>query len=175
MVATKPKEQEIASAYSSALKHAERRAPRPFELTETARDAATDAVMWALRAWQSGRGASFETFTMSAVRRFVDRAIKQSANRFHSRPVISELTEGIAARDVQAGSFPLSLAVQELPDDLRHTVRLFHVDKFDLRDIGHLMGCSMETARTRLAKAARLLGDGAPRPRRMTGEKRFKR
>jgi DNA-directed RNA polymerase specialized sigma24 family protein len=183
-----PTEREISDAYTFALNHAERQAPRPAELTEAARDAATDAVLWAIKNFKPALG-EFGPFVRAAVRRIVRFGVAKKRRKLGRRPLVFGLPmwdsdsypqdvvgDELDARPVHGvGEIELPLSVRELEPELRDAVRLFYVDRFGLRECALLLGVSLETVRRRLARAARLLGQGSDPPRRGTGEKRMTR
>lgn len=170
---------DVERVLKAAHQEADRRTRHMPALRELATDAATDGVCWALRRYSADRG-SFEAFALTTVRSFIWKQVSASATKHKNRPVVVEL--GDELRDILAApdrsehyterDFVLPENVAALPPDLRDAVRLFHIDKYDLRDIGLLMGCTMETARRRLLQAAKALGGELARPERAAGAKR---
>jgi RNA polymerase sigma factor (sigma-70 family) len=144
--------------------------------------------LWAADHYRPCEGGDFQGWARSCVRLIVRRAVSVAAARFHRRPThipIDALpddgdgrgaADGVhleARRDDGASLLPLELS--DLPPDLRDAVRLFYIDNFDLRECGLLLGCSMETVRQRLSRAARILCPHATPPARRNGEKRLQK
>ncbi len=161
--------EQIERAYRWAMKYANRRVPRPDEMREAAIDAATDAVLWALKKHNSAT-ASFDTFCSNAVKAFVWRQISNVANRIKRRPDHERLSESI-----QAKPRPVASDLIDLPKDLFDVVDFFYVHGFTMRECAALLGCSPETIRVRLQAAGRLIAGGATKPARKAGEKRLER
>jgi RNA polymerase sigma factor (sigma-70 family) len=172
--------EDVERALRDAHRYAVSRTRRCPALAEIATDAAVDEIVWRLPRFDEGRGDPFGAFVAASVKLFVGRAIARSAEKHATRPTHVDLDDTPVAapnrsthddgRDVQ-----LPEAVQELPAELRDSVRLFYLDGFDLRDIGLLMGCTMETVRRRLKLAARALSADVARPERKSGAKRMLR
>ena len=104
------------------------------------------------------------TLVMQEVASIRKRTLKRKA----SRPHTSSIPEGFDCpshdRPV-AGEVPMSADLRDLPPDLQHAVRFYHIDGFSLLECGLLLGCTAETVRTRLHRAAELLApDGAEQP-----------
>lgn len=170
-------EADVAKALTEGQRYAKRRARNSAKLAEVAGDAVTDALVWSIQVFDPSRGVRFSSFVSKAVERFVWRKIGQSAKRFHEGPTHCELNENIPAPKralVGGDGTGLSLDARELPGDLRDTVRFFYVDRFDVRECAMLLGCSSETIRDRLRRAAKALaGDDCDVQRvRKAGEKR---
>lgn len=172
---------DISAALTAVHALADSIAPRPADANDAARDAATDAVLWAIANYQSERG-SFSGMARSAAKRFIQRAMYRRAHKYAQGPVVLSLSGvGDDGRDVDiAGpiavdSLALPDSLQQLPEDLRHVVRLFYIDQFDMRECGLLLGVGHETVRRWLGKAAKLLQPHSPRSSRRNGEKRLVR
>ncbi len=169
-----PTPAETTKAYRLAMAFASRLAPGTNERADAAKDAATDAVVWALSRYDPRLG-SFEAFALSAVRRFVGRKIKVLNRKAATRPAVGELTEEMpAVNPDRFEAIALGVSIRELPDDLRDTVRLFYIDRYTMRDCGLLLGCALATVRKRLRRAARILDAGRPNSRYGTGTRRMK-
>lgn len=184
---TAPTDEEIAEAYKWAMTHAEREAPRPYDLAEFIQHQATLAVLWAREHYTAAAG-EFGPFARSVIRRAVRHKV-QNWRRLHgNRPRHVSLSglddpdeyrhpvELVADRAPQGpGELNLPLAIRELPADLRDAVRFFYVDRFDVRECAMLLGVAPETVRARLLAAARMLDPDAVKPPRRAGENRLTR
>lgn len=165
----------LRTTLNLAHKYAAKRA-HTDERREEAIDAATDGIMRALENYDAGRGP-FLAYAMSIVRLEVFNRLRRHGNKAARRPLMTQLSEEFqAGEDAQpAGEVPMSAELKDLPEDLRDAVRFYHIDGFDLRDCGLLMGCSAETVRQRLHRAAELLApDAAEKPDRQPGERRMR-
>ncbi|MCE9564936.1 MAG: hypothetical protein K8U57_23120 [Planctomycetes bacterium] len=168
----RPTDEQIKAALRYVEGIANNLAKEP-KLREAARDASVDAVMWALKKWNPSLG-TFVAFAAAAARMWIRRTLARERHRFATRPAHEEITEALPAPDRGSYGPTLPLAVRDLPHDLRDAVNLFYVHKYDLRDIGHLTGTSLETIRRRLQQAAKILGEGDEqvKPSRKTGARR---
>lgn len=141
---------------------------------EAAQDAATDAIVRAVRDWNPQRGP-FKAFAMWLVAHEVKKRLKRRAERHAEQPTVEPITAAthlIASPLPAAGEVPMSHELRDLPPDLRDAVRFYYTDGFDLRECGLLLGCSAETVRARLERAAVMLApDGATLPTRKKGER----
>lgn len=168
-------DKDVADAYAWALGHAAHASRgRCPDLAEAIHDAATDGVVWAVESFDPskvGRGG-FASFSASAVRRCVKRALYQWVNR--ERPdVFSIDADGGPEPESNAAVQPLTMA--DLPEDLAFTVRLYMVDGYSLREVGVLTGVGPNVVQRKLRKAAELLAPGRVKPQRKAGERRLGR
>ncbi len=176
-----PTDDELRRALDAAQRFAMKRASRPHELAEAARGAAVESVVWAskrydpTRTGKFGGDKGFVGFALSVAYKWVHREVRRYQARQHVRPAHEEISEAVPARPDPEGSSCIPLSLLELPDDLRDAVRLFYIDRFDLRECALLLGIGRETVRARLKQAAEILGQGMPLRRRQAGNRRLLR
>lgn len=137
------------------------------ELIEAARDAATEAVCRAINEYDPGSG-DWLSFVRSFVYRQVRRDLRRAVIKARKRPRLGALDgeqEPIASDRPAAGGIPMDVAIRELPELLRNTVRLVYIDGYSHRDAAALLGIAPATLRKRLRQAAGILrGKGDPKP-----------
>jgi DNA-directed RNA polymerase specialized sigma24 family protein len=160
-------EAEIEAAYKWALDHAMLATRRADSETQSvAVDAATDALLWSLREHDQLR--DWLTFARHTVRQFVSRKLQNHRAKSGRRPRGISVDETFGPDDAtladtlvdHRSSAHLADVLPDLPTDLQFVVRLVHVDRFPLADVGLLTGTSYETVRCRLQEAADRLISG---------------
>jgi DNA-directed RNA polymerase specialized sigma24 family protein len=158
----------MKAAYDWALAFARTRARGSSEVEEVLIDAATDALMWAQR--QCTDAFTFVPLAKSAVRRWFGRALHRHKLKKNNRPGCGGLPEQVEGRHEKPTK---PMLIEDLPDDLAFVVRLYMIDSFTCREIGHLTGRSHDTVSRMLKQAALIIGAGREVPSRRNGEKRF--
>ncbi|AWM40271.1 Sigma-70, region 4 [Gemmata obscuriglobus] len=164
----------IAAVYEWACGHARYRAKGATEVEDELTDAATNAVMWAIK--NCTDATTFENFAKAAVRRWVWRQMHRIKRKRANRPRAADpTTEGTIESMCARTEKPVRpVLMDDLPEDLAFIVRLYLTDGFSMREIGLLTGRSPNTVQVHLTKAAKLLHDGPlVTPSRRNGEKRL--
>lgn len=179
-------EDEIAQIYKWALQHANGCVQRPAEAKEGARDAATDGVVWAINNYDPAKGP-FRKFAQYTVRLVVRLFMGRTHDRRQNRPPSLSLSstgtdedgerfEFVASDHAATGRVPMGSAINDLPEELQSAIRFYFVDGYSFRDCAMLLGCSAETVRFRLQRAAEILKpDGVKAQSRGNGIKRYLR
>ena len=82
----------------------------------------------------------------------------------------------IASDHASTGRVPMCSTINDLPEELQSAIRLYFIDGYSFRDCAMLLGCSVETVRVRLQRAAEILKpDGVKAQSRGNGIKRYLR
>ncbi|HEY1190444.1 MAG TPA: hypothetical protein VGE74_22615 [Gemmata sp.] len=161
-------EPDLAGVYDWAQKFARAKACGNPDAEESLIDAGTDAILWAVE--KCTCADSFTNFAKTAIRRWVARKLAKARKRRQVRPLCGPLPEQVEGR---AEKPVKPMLIGDLPEDLAFVVRLYMVDGFTCRDIGHLTGTSHNTVNLKLKRAAAMLDPTAVAPRRRNGEKRL--
>jgi RNA polymerase sigma factor (sigma-70 family) len=155
---------EIEAAYRMALNYARMATLRMNdEFRTVAIDAATDAVLWAAKKYDSSRGGWLK-FARFTVRQSVRRKLSSHRDKLRRWPAVisaqEERGDGLTLSDMLADerrSAHLADFFGGLPTELQFIARLVYIDRLSLIECGLLTGLSPETIRTRICQAAELL------------------
>ena len=171
MSATTAERERLAGAIlPRALRYARKIGGNRFE--EEAIDAATDAVLRALEAYEPDRGP-WPAYAMGGVKLAVLRAVIDA--RRQQRAAYLDDQDPAARPVAYAGPAGMLPDLSDLPEAIRDAVRLYYVDRFTMAEVGMLLGVTNEAIRLRLNKAAAILGAGIDRPKRGKKAKRIRR
>lgn len=161
-------ESDFASVYEWSQSFAKTKARGNADTEQLLIDACTDAVMWAVQKCTCAE--TFVNFAKSAIRRWVSRKLAKAKAKRQIRPLCGPLPEQVESRSEK----PVKpMLIGDLPEDLAFIVRLYMVDGYTCRDIGHLVGKGHNTVNLMLKRAAQMLDPGATAPSRRNGEKRL--
>ncbi|MBP3959449.1 sigma-70 family RNA polymerase sigma factor [Gemmata sp. G18] len=160
-------DEDMKAACDWAMSFARKRARGSSEVEEVLIDAATDALMWCRT--NCTNADTFIGFAKAAVRRWFGRALHRLKLRRSNRPAVVSLEHDVARRRVEQPAKPV--LIEDLPEDIAFIVRLYMVDGFSLREIGHLTNQSHDTVARQLHRAAELLAPRRMRPQRANGQK----